>query len=88
MEIRVCPEICHTLCAFRVTARCDINNSFIVDVSAAFTSQICDDAVELFRLIVRKPFSSAVVRVLLIGLDLENEATANLSPNAGADVLK
>ena len=31
------------------TARCDIHDFFVVNVSVAFTSQMRDDAVELFR---------------------------------------
>ena len=103
-KFRICPKICR-VCGvpithvFVTTTRCDINDSFVVNVSAAFTSQMRDDAVELFRRIVNKlsswlwsgHFLACVVAVVvarLFGFGLENEAAANLSPNTGADVLK
>lgn len=75
-ESRVCPEI------YRVpqlppavnTASSDIRDSFVVDVSAAFTCQMRDDAFELLRLVVNEIFSACVegiVEVLLIGFGLE-----------------
>ena len=60
-----------------------------MDVATAFTCQMRDNSVELFRIIVNKvDFCPNGARVLRIGFGIENEAAANLDPNAGADVLK
>ena len=56
---RVCPKIYRVLrvkitTAAVKTARCDINDSLVVNVSTAFTSQIRDDAFKWLRWIVNK----------------------------------
>ena len=93
---RVCPKIYGVLRVKRPVV--DNNDSFAVNISAAFTSQMRDDAIKLSRWIVNKlcswscsgRFLARVVAVVigarLFGVGLEDETAANLSPNAGAQL--
>ena len=68
-------------------ARCEINDSILVNVSAVFTGQMRDDDLKYFRFTANEIFLypiSAMVEPL--EYDREYKAAANPSPNSRIDV--